>query len=128
MAFKSPDNTTKSLRSRPLLEKNVWREDKLEEGGGILFKASVAFDIRPSLLPVGTLQNGPPCNNIIPRNEIQFKFEIIFIFIFFTLNSPYIFINNLSPSQKIVSFPFMSPFIIINLRLYLDRYIYILSS
>jgi len=37
-------------------------------GGGMLANASAAFDILPSLLPVGTLQFGPPYN--IPKVRI----------------------------------------------------------
>jgi len=34
---------------------------KLLVGGGMLLVASVLFEILPSLLPVGTLHEGPPC-------------------------------------------------------------------
>ena len=51
-----PDNKTRSFRCRPLLLKFVGREEKLEVGRAMFAKASEAFDISPSLLPVGTLQ------------------------------------------------------------------------
>jgi len=35
-----------------LLAKDVWRLEKLLVGGGMFAKASEAFDILPSLLPV----------------------------------------------------------------------------
>lgn len=35
---------------------------KLLRALGMLASASVILDITPSLLPVGTFQNGPPCD------------------------------------------------------------------
>ena len=72
LQFSLPDNRTKSFRSRPLLAKDVWRLDKLLVGGGIFANASEAFDIFPSLLPVGTFQKGPPyhANKKIIRTRI----------------------------------------------------------
>ena len=60
-----PESKTRSLRSSPWFAKRVWRLVKLLVGGGMLANASDAFDILPSLLPVGTLQLGPPYN--IPK-------------------------------------------------------------
>lgn len=49
------------MRSSPLLANEFLRVVKLKLGAGMLFLASVALEINPSLRPVGTFQNGPPC-------------------------------------------------------------------
>lgn len=45
----------------PLLANEVVSLLKLKFGPGMFSNDSVAFDIFPSLLPVGTLHDGPPC-------------------------------------------------------------------
>lgn len=67
-----PESTTRSLRLRPWLAKSRCNVVKLLVGGGMLFKASVEIEILPSLLPVGTLHEGPPC-----RTFSNYKFQLI---------------------------------------------------
>lgn len=55
-----PESNTKSFRSRPWFEKSLWSSVKLSVGAGMKLLASVTFETLPSLLPVGTPQNGPP--------------------------------------------------------------------
>ena len=57
-----PLRKTRSVTFSPLLAKDVWRELKLNVGAGICLLASEALEIKPSLRPVGTFQNGPPCH------------------------------------------------------------------
>ena len=58
-----PESNTRSFKSRPWLAKSVCRVVKLSKGDGTLDKASDDLEIRPSRRPVGTLQNGPPCQH-----------------------------------------------------------------
>ena len=67
--FSLPESKTRSFKSRPLLENCFWRVVRLPNVGGMLFRASVELEIVPSLRPVGTLQNGPPC----PKHNIETK-------------------------------------------------------
>ena len=62
-----PESKTMSFKLRPWLENRVWRMEKVPLGGGRLLKASDELEIVPSLRPVGTLQNGPPC----PKHNID---------------------------------------------------------
>lgn len=61
--FGLPESKTKSVKLRPLLPNSVWRVVKLLVGAGMSAKASEELEIVPSLRPVGTFQNGPPCFN-----------------------------------------------------------------
>lgn len=70
-----PDNKTRSLRSSPLLPNKVWRVEKLLVGAGIWANASEEFEISPSLLPVGTLQVGPPYSFPKTKKKIKLIFE-----------------------------------------------------
>lgn len=56
-----PESKTKSFKSRPWFPNNLRRFVKLLVGGGMLFTASDDLEIVPSLRPVGTVQEGPPC-------------------------------------------------------------------
>lgn len=56
-----PESQTRSARLRLLFWKD-WRSwVKFMVGAGIWSSASCLMDTVPSRLPVGTLQNGPPC-------------------------------------------------------------------
>jgi len=64
--FFLPDKATKSSIDRPLWEKLFCSCDMLKDGDGNCI-VSLALDILPSFLPLGTSQPGPPdCNNIAP--------------------------------------------------------------
>lgn len=65
-----PDSRTKSFESSPWLLKSLRRVVKLLNGDGMLAFASDTFEITPSLRPVGTFQNGPPC---LQPNELQLE-------------------------------------------------------
>ena len=62
-----PESKTRSVKLRPRLENCVWRVEKFPVGRGMSLKASDPLEIVPSLLPVGTLQNGPP----YPKHDIE---------------------------------------------------------
>ena len=62
-----PESKTRSVKLRPWSKNSLWRVEKFPVGGGMLFKASELLEIVPSLRPVGTLQNGPPC----PKHNIE---------------------------------------------------------
>ena len=62
-----PESKTRSVKLRPWLENSLWRVEKFPVGRGMSLKASDPLEIVPSLRPVGTLQNGPPC----PKHNLE---------------------------------------------------------
>ena len=62
-----PESKTRSVKLRPWSKNSLWRVEKFPVGCGMLLQASDPLEIVPSLLPVGTLQNGPP----YPKHDIE---------------------------------------------------------